>query len=221
VLTQEKQLDNILILSIIIDNHIYNKCPLLMIINSELQTRSNSKCELCAATDQLSGYPVAPYDDESIDHNIVVCHTCNDQLTDSAKTDANHWRCLNDSMWSQVPAVQVVAWRMLNQLRAEGWPQDLLDIMYMEDEVMVWAKLVLGDSDESSITHKDSNGTFLTAGDTVTLTKDLTVKGAGFTAKRGTAVRNISLVPDNSNQLEGRVNGTQIVILTEFVKRAN
>ena len=192
-----------------------------MLINSELQTRSNSKCELCAATDQLSGYPVAPYDDESTDHNIVVCDTCNDQLTYSDRTVVNHWRCLNDSMWSQVPAVQVVAWRKLNLLRLEGWPQDLLDMLYMEDEVLAWAKSVFGDSDGSSITHKDSNGNFLAAGDTVTLIKDLTVKGAGFTAKRGTAVRNISLVENNPKQLEGRVNGTQIVILTEFVKRAN
>jgi len=124
-------------------------------------------------------------------------------------------------MWSQVPAVQVVAWRKLNLLRLEGWPQDLLDMLYMEDEVLAWAKSALGNSDESYIRHKDSNGTFLATGDTVTLIKDLTVKGAGFTAKRGTAVRNISLVENNPKQLEGRVNGTQIVILTEFVKRAN
>ena len=120
-----------------------------------------------------------------------------------------------------MPAVQVVVWRMLSRLREEGWPQDLLDMMYMEDEVMTWATLVSGDSDEPAIEHKDSNGAILVAGDTVTLIKDLTVKGTSFTAKRGTAVRNISLVPDNPKQLEGRVNGTQIVILTEFVKVAN
>jgi protein PhnA len=54
----------------------------------------------------------------------------------------------------------------------------------------------------------------------VTLTKDLTVKGANFTAKRGTAVRNISLVFDNEGQIEGRVNGQRIVILTKFVKKS-
>jgi len=48
----------------------------------------------------------------------------------------------------------------------------------------------------------------------------LNVKGAGFTAKRGTAVRNISLVPDTPGHIEGRVNGQQIVILTKFVKRS-
>jgi protein PhnA len=53
------------------------------------------------------------------------------------------------------------------------------------------------------------------------LIKDLAVKGAGFTAKRGTTVRNISLVPDNEEHIEGRVNGQQIVILTKFIKKSN
>jgi protein PhnA len=206
---------------VIISYQINNKSIRFMAIDSELQTRSDSKCELCSVTDPLCSYPVAPYSDESPGHNILICHACNDQLTDHDKTEVSHWRCLNDSMWSPVPAVQVVVWRMLSRLRDEGWPQDLLDMMYLEDEVMTWATLVSGDYDERATEHKDSNGTFLVAGDTVTLTKDLAVKGTSFTAKRGTAVRNISLVPNNPKQLEGRVKGTQIVILTEFVKRAS
>ncbi len=49
--------------------------------------------------------------------------------------------------------------------------------------------------------------------------QDPNVKGASFTAKRGTAVRRISLVSDNPGQIEGRVNGQQIVILTKYVKK--
>jgi protein PhnA len=60
----------------------------------------------------------------------------------------------------------------------------------------------------------------LEAGDTVTLVKDLNVKGTNFTAKRGTAVRGISLVADNPEHIEGRVSGQQVVILTKFVKKA-
>ena len=52
------------------------------------------------------------------------------------------------------------------------------------------------------------------------LIKDLPVKGAGFTAKRGTAVRGISLVADNAAHIEGRVEGQRIVILTAFVKKS-
>lgn len=60
---------------------------------------------------------------------------------------------------------------------------------------------------------------YLGAGRYVILIKDLPVKGAGFTAKRGTAVRGISLVLDNAAHIEGRVEGQRIVILTEFVKK--
>ena len=69
--------------------------------------------------------------------------------------------------------------------------------------------------------HKDSNSEVLSAGDTVTLIKDLDIKGTSFKAKRGTAVRNISLVSSNEKHIEGRVDGTQIVILTKFAKRVN
>jgi protein PhnA len=123
-------------------------------------------------------------------------------------------------MWSEVPAVQVVAWRMLNRLKSEGWPQDLLDMLYLDDETMTWAKSTGEDeSDDDKIVHKDSNGAILQNGDTVTLTKELDVKGATFSAKRGTAVRNIRLVHDNAEQIEGKIEGQSIVILTQYVKK--
>ena len=191
-----------------------------MSIESDLHARSESKCELCSATESLSVYEVPPNSNGGVDQSILLCSNCQDQIENPANMDLNHWRCLNDSMWSQIPAVQVMAWRMLSRLRAEGWPQDLLDMLYLDDETLAWAQATgEGLDDEDKIMHRDSNGNLLEAGDTVTLIKDLDVKGANFTAKRGTAVRNISLVPDNAEQLEGRVNGQQIVILTKFVKK--
>jgi len=189
-----------------------------MSTETELQTRSESKCELCGASENLDVFEVAP-SDGSADQSVLICATCREQIEDSGKIDANHWRCLNDSMWSQVPAVQVMAWRMLNQLRGEGWPQDLLDMLYLDDEVLAWAKA--GMADENAVKHVDSNGALLEAGDTVTLIKDLDVKGSSITAKRGTAVRGIRLVQDNAEQIEGRVDGQTIVILTKFVKKSN
>ena len=67
--------------------------------------------------------------------------------------------------------------------------------------------------------HRDSNGVPLAVGDTVVLIKDLSVKGAGFTAKRGTFVSGISLVVGDDAHIEGRVNGQRMIILTEFVKK--
>lgn len=192
-----------------------------MSILSELQKRSGNKCELCRATDNLSVFIVPPSLNETVDESILACATCKQQIENSNAMDANHWRCLNDSMWSETPAVQVTAWRMLNRLRAEGWPQDLLDMLYLDDETLRWAEQT-GDhlSDDERIIHKDSNGAQLSAGDNVVIIKDLDVKGTGFTAKRGTAVRNISLAHDNAEHIEGKVNGQHIVILTKFVKKS-
>jgi protein PhnA len=114
-----------------------------------------------------------------------------------------------------------MTWRLLTKLNPEPWAQDLLDMLYLEDDTLALAKNGTFDDDAPTVKHKDSNGALLKAGDSVTLIKDLNVKGVSFTAKRGTAVRNISLVEDNSEQLEGRINGTQIIILTKFVKRVN
>jgi protein PhnA len=190
-----------------------------MNIEQILLQRSDNKCELCGANDGLAAYSVPPGDGDNADECVLLCRTCREQIEGDADIDTYHWRCLNDSMWSQVPAVQVMAWRMLTRLSSEGWPQDLLDTLYLDEETLSWAQAGIEETEEEIQPHVDSNGVVLTTGDTVVLIKDLNVKGAGFTAKRGTAVRGISLVTDNPEHIEGRVNGQQIVILTRFVKK--
>ena len=74
-----------------------------------------------------------------------------------------HWRCINDCMWSSVPAVQVISYRMLQALSDQDWAQDLLGMIYMDDETLEWADGSGGDVN----VHKDSNGNILLAGDTV------------------------------------------------------
>ncbi len=191
-----------------------------MSVEQILRERSQSTCELCGSDQSLSVYEVPPVTNPDAESSILICQTCSDQINQSVALDPNHWRCLNDSMWSQVAAVKVMAWRMLNRLKAESWAQDLLDMLYLEDEVRQWAESGASEMDEDDTeTTRDSNGAVLKAGDTVTLIKDLVVKGANFTAKRGTAVRNISLT-SNSEHIEGRVNGVRIVLLTSFLKKA-
>lgn len=188
-----------------------------------LHTRSESKCELCGATEGLGVHEVPPSSNGSADQCVLICTTCCEQIENPEKVDVHHWRCgLNESMWSQVPAVQVMVWRMLKRLSGEGWAQDLLDMLYLVEATQTWAQAT-GEgekSTEATVKHVDSNGTVLATGDTVTLIKDLDVKGANFTAKRGTVVRGISLVADNPEHIEARVNGQRIVILTQFVKKA-
>jgi len=167
-------------------------------------------CALCGA-DAATEYTVAPRDE-----TILLCDTCQSGA-DATPEDVPHWKCLNDAIWSPEAPVQVVAYRLLHKLEAV-WAKDLLDIAYLEPDTLAWAEAGL--SDEPEVVHRDSNGAVLSAGDTVVLIKDLPVKGAGFTAKRGTAVRNISLVADNAEHIEGRVEGQRIVILTQFVKKS-
>ncbi len=190
-----------------------------MSLSDTLIERSESKCELCKSTDDLSSYTVPPKTDETAESQIVVCATCHSQIQDPSTMDSNHWRCLNDSMWNETPAVQVMAYRLLNRLKGEGWAQDLIEMMYMEESTMKWAQEE-GDLPDAPVIHKDSNGNILEAGDTVTLIQDLNVKGSSLTAKRGTAVRRIRLVHDNAEHIEGKVDGQQIVILTKFVKKS-
>lgn len=186
-----------------------------MSLLTELEARAESKCELCNGTDGLDGYTVPPRTSDKTEDQIAACSTCRSQIESTAGLDTNHWRCLNESIWSQVPAVQVVSYRLLSRLASESWAADLKGQMYMDEETKDWAEY--GDAD---IIHKDSNGNILQSGDNVVLIQDLNVKGAGFTAKRGTAVRRIRLVPDNAEHIEGKVEGQHIVILTKYVKKS-
>ncbi|MTI14639.1 PhnA domain-containing protein [Sansalvadorimonas verongulae] len=190
-----------------------------MTIEQTLRQRSESKCELCGSENDLNVFEVAP-SDSSAEQSAFLCTQCQTQIS-GAELDENHWHCLRDSMWNPNPAVQVLAWRMLKRLPAGGWAQDLLDMMYLEDDIQKWAEAGLSNAEDDDNTPTlDSNGTPLQDGDTVTIIKDLVVKGAGFTAKRGTAVRNISLT-SNPEHIEGRVNGTRIVLLSCYLKKSN
>lgn len=192
-----------------------------MSVQQELISRSNNQCELCTNTNELSEIRLKPSLTDTLDTNILACSTCKNQINKSEDMDINHWRCLNDSMWSEQKAVQITAWRMLQRIKEKGWPQDLLDMMYLEDVDLRFAEATEDHlSDDEKIIHKDAHGALLENGDTVTMIKDKDIKGAGsFTLKRGTAIRNISLVHDNSNQFEGKVNGSTVVILTKLVKK--
>ncbi len=189
-----------------------------MATEQALKQRSNENCELCAATDNLAVYPVPPTSDLSAQQCIYICPTCLSQIEGDAELDLNHWRCLNDSMWNQEPAVQVVSYRMLHKLSAESWAQDALDMIYLEDEVRTWAEQGIAAAQTNGPT-RDSNGAELQDGDNVTLIKDLKVKGANFTAKQGTMVRGISLT-ENPEHIEGKVNGTRIVLVAAYLKKA-
>jgi protein PhnA len=185
-----------------------------------LANRSEHKCELCKAEPPLKIYAVPPDAGKNEEECILICDKCIAQIDKKEELDGTHWKCLTESMWSETAGVQVVSWRMLNRLRNESWAQDNLDMMYLNVERLSWAKKTGDHENDGSVDlPKDSNGNILQSGDTVVLIKSLDVKGSTLNAKLGTVVRNIRIVPNNVEQIEGRVEGQLIVILTKYVKK--
>src|SRR5690606_3306677 len=165
-------------------------------MNDKLTDRSNGTCELCGKKAELVAYTVAP--DQYADNQIAICKSLVGQLEGTQPLNPEDWRFLPEAMWSDIPAVQVVAWRMLNRLKDESWAADALDILYLDEETLTWAKAVpVPEADEEVFVHKDANGNVLENGDSVVLVKTLDVKGSSLSAKLGTVVRNIRLVADN------------------------
>ncbi|HEY0356407.1 MAG TPA: PhnA domain-containing protein [Flavisolibacter sp.] len=191
-----------------------------MKLEEVLQQRSQGKCELCGSANDISLYEIQPQNGRDDNNCIMACAKCRAQVDKKEELDAGHWKVLSETMWSEVPGVQVLAWRMLNRLRHESWAADLLDMLYLDDEKLDWARAT-GDHvvDASVDLHKDAYGVQLQQGDTVILTKNLDVKGSTVNARLGTVIKNIRLVPDNTEQIEGRIDGQQIVILTKYVRK--
>ena len=159
-------------------------------------------CAFCGAQEDLAAQNFAPAGD------VMLCPDCRDE----GSVPLAHWRCLEGAAWSDDPIVQFAVWSKLATLDA-AWATECREEMVLSPEAQGWADA------PPAVIHRDSQGQILQRGDTVVLIKDLTVKGANFTAKRGTSVRKISLVPDNAGQIEGRVEDQKIVILTEFVRK--
>ena len=191
-----------------------------MKLEEVLLNRSENKCELCSSDAGVAIYDVQPHSAKNENNTIMICGKCRLQREKAEDIDSEHWKSLTTSMWSEVPAVQVVAWRMLNRLRNESWASDNLDMLFLDDEKLEWAKATGDHENEGAAElHKDAYGNVLSTGDTVLLTQSLTVKGSSANAKIGTVVKNIRLVEDNTEQIEGRVENQVIVILTKYVRK--
>ena len=170
-------------------------------------------CELCGSSEDVSVLEL-PVSDGSEDQSVYVCATCKEQI-ESGELDETHFNCLNDAMWSEVPAVKVMSYILWNKLGRS----DMLDMMYLEEDELKLAEQAIN-AEANKVVFRDANGVELKAGDSIVILKDLDVKGAGFTAKRGTTVTKIALTNDMDDHVEGRVNGTKIYLKTEFIKKA-
>lgn len=184
-----------------------------------LRERASDTCELCGGNTGLSSFAVAPFVGDDPAHHVLVCDACLARM-DSPGLDGNDWHGLRDAIWSEHTPVQVLAWRLLHRLE-DAWAKDLLEQVYLDDETREWAEAGVAPTTatEDRVRTLDSNGAQLMDGDSVTLIKDLDVKGTSFVAKRGTLVRGIRLT-DNPEHIEGKVNGVVLVLKTMFLKKA-
>ncbi|MBZ2209708.1 zinc ribbon domain-containing protein YjdM [Massilia soli] len=82
-----------------------------------------------------------------------------------------------------------------------------------------WSAQAAGAPEEGARVYKDASGNLLQDGDTVTVIKDLKLKGSGGTVKMGTKVKNIRLV-DSDHDIDCKIDGFGAMSLkTEFVKK--
>lgn len=185
-----------------------------MSISNELKQRSQDLCELCSTGAAAHAYTVSPKSDESIENQVALCETCLNALDSD---DAGfHWRCLEGSIWNPEPGVQALSYRLLHKHKEEDWAGNVISSVDVDDNIIQWALSAF----EVADVHKDAFGNILENGDTVVLTTVLNVKGTSFSASKGTVVKRIKLVHDNTEQIEGKINDQTIVILTKFVKKS-
>ncbi len=72
---------------------------------------------------------------------------------------------------------------------------------------------------EVGLTAKDAHGTPLVDGDSVTVIKDLKVRGSSLVIKQGTMIKGIRII-DGDHDIDCKVNGTSLQLKSEFMKKA-
>ena len=145
----------------------------MSVIERKLKDRSGSVCEISGAEHDLVVYVLPPTNERTVENSVLMAKNLKYQIENPETTDEKDWRGLSESMWSEHLPVQIVSWRMLARLKNTA----LLDIMYLDEEALEWAKATGEgeEEDENKLVHKDSNGVTLSDGDSVVLIKDLDV----------------------------------------------
>ena len=112
-------------------------------LGKDLARRAKSKCELTGA----AGVPLRPYevppvaDEPDIERTLLVSEACHEMLEYPRRLKGREWQCLAEIVWSEMPAVQVVAWRMLHELaKREDWAREVIEEVFLDEEVEAWAK---------------------------------------------------------------------------------
>ena len=115
----------------------------LQAIGKDLARRAKSKCEITGE----SGVPLRPYEvppvagEPDLERTLLLSEACHAVLDHPDRLAGREWQCLAEMVWSDFPAQQVVAWRMLNELaKREDWAREALDGVFLDEAVEAWAK---------------------------------------------------------------------------------
>ena len=104
-----------------------------------LARRSKSKCELSGASGvalHIYEIPPAPAEPDPA-RCLMLSEDVIDQLNKPSRIVPDQWRGLGELIWSEIPAVQIMACRILTHIaKEENWAQDILDEAYL-DEALV------------------------------------------------------------------------------------
>lgn len=111
------------------------------LLGKRLIRRCNKKCELCDTSGvSLKVMEVEPLPDTPDEtHAIMLCAQCAD-IMETARMDANAVRFLESVIWSEIPVVQVTAYRLCRILARQGvdWAKEVLESVYLSPEVEAW-----------------------------------------------------------------------------------
>lgn len=117
----------------------------LQALGKDLARRAKSKCELTGVSGvSLQAYEVPPVSVEpELDRTLLISEECHAVLERPATLAGQEWRCLAETVWADMPAVQVVSWRMLRVLAVkEDWAREVLEAVFLDPEVQSWADAV-------------------------------------------------------------------------------
>ena len=114
----------------------------LSLLGKPLARRAASKCELCETPGRsLTIYEVPPVPAEpDLDHCIFICEPCRTQLEKPKQRDPHTLRPLTSTVWSNIPAVQVTAYRLLKEIApTTDWARESLEYLELPPEIQAWA----------------------------------------------------------------------------------
>ena len=120
-----------------------NRVAELASFGKDLARRARSKCELCETGGvPLQVFEVPPREKfPRVEHCAFLCESCSRQIEEERHFVADEqWRCVAKTVWSEIPAVQVLALRVLRRLqKSQAWAQDTLEEVFVDAEVEAWA----------------------------------------------------------------------------------